>query len=156
MPANLQKFLLFFTRQPSRRKFMLSRIVATIFFASGTHSIIGLIAALTVDGVMGMENAMPWDLPADLAWFKRTNVQQTVVMGRLGTGSQLAIRCRGVGGAGLLSSVANRHRKWLQWVKSVDEAIAACGDVQEIMDIGGGRSYKQFLPKAQKLYIDAY
>lgn len=39
------------------------------------------------------------------------------------------------------------------WVKSVDEAIAACGDVPEIMVIGGGRVYEQFLPKAQKLYL---
>ncbi len=38
------------------------------------------------------------------------------------------------------------------WVKSVDEAIAACGDVPEIMVIGGS-SYEQFLPKAQKLYL---
>lgn len=38
-------------------------------------------------------------------------------------------------------------------MKSVDEAIAACGDVPEIMVIGGGRVYEQFLPKAQKLYL---
>nr|VUD33733.1 dihydrofolate reductase [Raoultella sp. NCTC 9187] len=41
----------------------------------------------------------------------------------------------------------------MQWVKSVDEAIAACGDVEEMMVIGGGRVYEQFLPKAQKLYL---
>lgn len=41
----------------------------------------------------------------------------------------------------------------VQWVKSVDEAIAACGDAEEIMVIGGGRVYEQFLPKAQKLYL---
>ena len=33
------------------------------------------------------------------------------------------------------------------------EAIAACGDAPEIMVIGGGRVYEQFLPKAQKLYL---
>ena len=32
---------------------------------------ISLIAALAVDRVIGMENAMPWNMPADLAWFKR-------------------------------------------------------------------------------------
>ncbi|WP_219564161.1 dihydrofolate reductase, partial [Salmonella enterica] len=37
--------------------------------------------------------------------------------------------------------------------KSVDEAIAACGDSPEIMVIGGGRVDEQFLPKAQKLYL---
>ena len=41
----------------------------------------------------------------------------------------------------------------VEWVKSVDDAIAACGDAEEIMVIGGGRVYEQFLPKAQKLYL---
>ena len=44
---------------------------------------ISLIAALAVDRVIGMENAMPWNLPADLAWFKRTTLNKPVVMGRL-------------------------------------------------------------------------
>ena len=35
---------------------------------------ISLIAALAVDRVIGMENAMPWNLPADLAWFKRISM----------------------------------------------------------------------------------
>ncbi len=44
---------------------------------------ISLIAALAVDRVIGMENAMPWDLPADLARFKRNTLNKPVVMGRL-------------------------------------------------------------------------
>lgn len=38
---------------------------------------ISLIAALAVDRVIGMENAMPWNLPADLARFKRNTLKQT-------------------------------------------------------------------------------
>ncbi|WP_348260212.1 dihydrofolate reductase, partial [Salmonella enterica] len=41
----------------------------------------------------------------------------------------------------------------VHWVNSVDEAIAACADAPEIMVIGGGRVYEQFLPKPQKLYL---
>lgn len=33
---------------------------------------ISLIAALAVDRVIGMENAMPWNLPADLAGLNAT------------------------------------------------------------------------------------
>ncbi len=44
---------------------------------------ISLIAALAVDRVIGMENAMPWNLPADLARFKRNTLNKPVVMGRL-------------------------------------------------------------------------
>ena len=41
----------------------------------------------------------------------------------------------------------------VQWVSSIEDAIAACGDAEEIMVIGGGRIYEQFLPKAQRLYL---
>ena len=44
---------------------------------------ISLIAALAADRVIGMENAMPWDLPADLARFKRNTLNKPVIMGRL-------------------------------------------------------------------------
>ncbi len=86
---------------------------------------ISLIAALAVDRVIGMENAMPWNLPA-----MALNQRQMLPV----LGNNFA-----------------QHR--VQWVKSVDEAIAACGDAPEIMVIGGGRVYEQFLPKAQKLYL---
>ncbi|WP_348256300.1 dihydrofolate reductase, partial [Salmonella enterica] len=41
-----------------------------------------MIVALSVDRVIGMENAMPWNLPADLAWCKRNTCNQPVVLGR--------------------------------------------------------------------------
>ena len=47
-----------------------------------TLEVISLIAALAVDRVIGMENAMPWNLPADLAWFKRNTLNKPVIMGR--------------------------------------------------------------------------
>ncbi len=54
---------------------------------------ISLIAALAVDRVIGMENAMPWNLPADLAWFKRNTLNKPVIMGRH-TGNQSVVRCQ--------------------------------------------------------------
>ena len=55
---------------------------------------ISLIAALAVDRVIGMENAMPWDLPADPPGFKRNTLNKPVVMGRLTWESPLVARCR--------------------------------------------------------------
>ncbi|VTR26530.1 Dihydrofolate reductase [Serratia fonticola] len=55
--------------------------------------IISLIAALAADRVIGMENAMPWHLPEDLAWFKRNTLNKPVIMGRK-TLSRLAAPCR--------------------------------------------------------------
>ncbi|WP_173403210.1 dihydrofolate reductase, partial [Proteus mirabilis] len=45
----------------STRNALLSEYYSTL--------IISLIAALAADRIIGMEKAMPWTLPGDLAWF---------------------------------------------------------------------------------------
>ncbi|MBS4818845.1 MAG: type 3 dihydrofolate reductase [Escherichia coli] len=94
---------------------------------------ISLIAALAVDRVIGMENAMPWNLPADLAWFKRNTLNKPVIMGRH-TWESIGRPLPGRKNIILSSQPGTDDR--VTWVKSVDEAIAACGDVPEIMVIG--------------------
>ncbi len=38
-------------------------------------------------------------------------------------------------------------------VNSIDEALAAAGDVEEVMIGGGAGLYEQMLPKADRLYL---
>lgn len=111
---------------------------------------ISLIAALAVDRVIGMENAMPWKLPADLAWFKRHTLKKPVIMGRL-TWESIGRPLPGRKNIVISSKPGTDDR--VVWVSSVDEAIEACGNAKEIMVIGGGRVYEQFLPRAQRLYL---
>lgn len=112
--------------------------------------IISLIAALATDRVIGMENAMPWHLPGDLAWFKRNTLSKPVIMGRKtfeSIGRPLPGRLNIV-----ISSKAGEH-EGVTWVTSVDAALAAAGEVEEVMVMGGGRVYEQLLPKADRLYL---
>ncbi|MFA7542942.1 MAG: dihydrofolate reductase, partial [Candidatus Cloacimonadaceae bacterium] len=41
-----------------------------------------LIVAVAEGGVIGYQNAMPWQIPEDLAYFKAKTLGHTVVMGR--------------------------------------------------------------------------
>lgn len=111
---------------------------------------ISLIAALAADRVIGMEGAMPWNLPADLAWFKRNTLQKPVIMGRLtfeSIGRPLA------GRQNIVVSSKPGTAEGVTWVTSLDDAVAAAGDVAEIMVIGGGRIYEQMLARADRLYL---
>lgn len=111
---------------------------------------ISLIAALAADRVIGMENAMPWHLPADLAWFKRHTLNKPVIMGRLtweAIGRPLA------GRKNIVMSRRPESDERVTWVRSPQEALSACEDVKEIMVIGGGNIYAQFLLKASRLYL---
>ncbi len=112
--------------------------------------IISMIAALANDRVIGMENAMPWQLPADLAWFKRNTLNKPVIMGRLtweSIGRPLP------GRHNIVVSRQKGHATGVTWVNSLDDAISAAGEVDEVMVIGGGRLYAQMLQRADRLYL---
>ncbi|MEW6483607.1 MAG: type 3 dihydrofolate reductase [Pseudomonadota bacterium] len=111
---------------------------------------ISLIAAMAADRVIGMDNAMPWSLPADLAWFKKQTLNKPVIMGRR------TFESIGRPLPGRLNIVISRTTgtsEGVSWVTSPDEALALAGDVPEIMVIGGGKIYAQMLEKADRLYL---
>lgn len=111
---------------------------------------ISLIAAMATDRVIGMENAMPWHLPADLAWFKKHTLNKPVIMGRRtfeSIGRPLPDRLN------IVISSQQGDAEGVRWVTSIEEALKAAGDVEEIMVIGGGRVYEQLLPRADRLYL---
>ncbi|MFI0487817.1 MAG: type 3 dihydrofolate reductase [Yersinia sp. (in: enterobacteria)] len=112
--------------------------------------IISLIAAMAADRVIGMENAMPWHLPADLAWFKRNTLNKPVIMGRKtfeSIGRSLPGRLNIV-----ISSRPGTDDR-VTWVTSIEQALTLTGDVEEVMIMGGGRVYKQFLDRADRMYL---
>lgn len=111
---------------------------------------ISLIAAMAADRVIGMDNAMPWHLPADLAWFKRQTLDKPVIMGRRtweSIGRPLPGRLN------IVISSQPGDAEGVRWVTSIDEALQAAGEVDEVMVIGGGRIYEQLLPRADRLYL---
>ncbi|MEH6817348.1 MAG: dihydrofolate reductase, partial [Pseudoalteromonas distincta] len=44
--------------------------------------IISMIAAMANNRVIGLDNKMPWHLPADLQHFKKVTTGKPVIMGR--------------------------------------------------------------------------
>ncbi|MFM2588812.1 type 3 dihydrofolate reductase [Vibrio sp. TBV020] len=113
--------------------------------------IISMIAAMAKDRVIGIDNQMPWHLPADFAWFKRCTMGKPVVMGRKtydSIGRPLPGRENIV-----ISRDASLVIEGVTTVTSIEEALTAVGSVDEVMIIGGGTIYEACLPKASKLYV---
>ncbi|NOH24423.1 type 3 dihydrofolate reductase [Vibrio europaeus] len=113
--------------------------------------IISMIAAMANDRIIGKDNQMPWHLPADFAWFKRSTMGKPVVMGRKtydSIGRPLPGRQNIV-----ISRDASLVIEGVDTVTSIDEALQAAGDVEEVMIIGGGTIYEACLPTANKLYV---
>ncbi|MGX8940225.1 type 3 dihydrofolate reductase [Symbiopectobacterium sp. Eva_TO] len=112
--------------------------------------VISLIAALAVDRVIGMENAMPWHLPADLAWFKRQTLNKPIIMGR----NTFRSICQPLPGRTniVVSSRAGDDER-VTWVSTLEAALEAASGAEEVMVIGGGSIYQQMLPQASRLYL---
>lgn len=109
-----------------------------------------LIIATTQNNVIGKDNQMPWHLPADLAWFRQNTTGKPVIMGRKtfeSIGRPLPKRINIV-----LSRQPFEH-EGVTWKDSLESAVDFVKDSEEIVLIGGGELFKQYLPKADKLYL---
>ncbi|MGJ8691139.1 MAG: type 3 dihydrofolate reductase [Thalassotalea sp.] len=112
---------------------------------------LSMIVAHADNRIIGKDNDMPWHLPADLAYFKKTTLGKPVIMGRKtyeSIGRPLPGRQNIV-----ISRDENYQAAGIDVVASVEQAIAKAGQVDEIMVIGGGAIYAHCLPAAQRLYI---
>jgi dihydrofolate reductase len=115
-------------------------------------TMISLIAAMADDRAIGIENRLPWKLPADMKWFRQHTLGKPIVMGRKTFesfgGKPLPQRTNIV-----ITSDPSYQAEGAVVVHSIDEAIAAAGDVDEVMIIGGESFYRQMLPRADRFYL---
>lgn len=114
-------------------------------------TILSLIVAHADNRIIGKDNDMPWHLPADLAYFKQTTLGKPIVMGRKtyeSIGRPLPGRKNIV-----ISRDASYQAEGITSVTSVEQALLAAGDVEEVMVIGGGAIYQHCISAAQRLYI---
>jgi len=100
---------------------------------------------------IGLDNKMPWHMPADLKHFKAITLSHPVVMGRKtyqSIGKALPGRQNIV-----ISRDENYKLEDAEVVGSIQQAIDACGEVSDIMIIGGANIYEQMLINADRLYV---
>ena len=109
-----------------------------------------LIVATERQRGIGINNTLPWRLPEDLAFFKRTTTGHAIIMGRKtfdSIGRPLPNR---------RNIVVTRNPDWshagVETVNSLQQAAEMTGD-DEAFVIGGAQIYQEALPVAQKLIV---
>jgi dihydrofolate reductase len=103
------------------------------------------------NGIIGRDGGLPWRLPEDLKRFKAMTMGKPMVMGR----KTFESFPRPLPGRRHL--VLTRDPAWAaegaEVVRSVDEAIATAGDVEEIAVIGGAEIFALFMPLADRIEL---
>lgn len=107
-----------------------------------------IVAALSRNRVIGKDGKIPWRIPEDLARFKRLTSGHTVLMGRKTYDSlerPLPNRLNIV----ITSKTINGIRTY----PSLDFALQALKNEQQVFVIGGGQLYTQTLKLADELHL---
>ncbi|HWS57836.1 MAG TPA: dihydrofolate reductase [Actinotalea sp.] len=112
-----------------------------------------MIWAQSADGVIGVDGALPWHLPEDLAHFRALTAGHPVVMGHA-TWRSLPPRFRPLPGREniVLSRTPGLALPGARVVPDVDAALAAVAG-RRAWVIGGAQVYEAFLAVADRLEV---
>ena len=118
---------------------------------------VSLIVAVSRNGVIGINNQLPWHLPEDLKYFKSVTMGKPIVMGRKtydSIGRPLP---------GRTNIVITRDAAWtapgVEVAQTLEDALKlgakACdtSGASEIMVIGGEQIYRMTVAAADRLYL---
>ncbi len=113
---------------------------------------IAFVVAYARGRVIGRDNALPWrGMPADTRRMRALTMGKPLIMGRRtydsigrpleGRTSIVLTRDRAFGPPGVLVA------------RSPEEALSLAADAEEVIVFGGTEVFRQFLPRADRLYI---
>lgn len=107
------------------------------------------IAAMAENRVIGNHNTIPWHLPEDFKWFKKTTMGQTLLMGRKtfdSIGRPLP---------GRQTIILSRNQLSIPNTQTVNtiESIESVATSDTIWIAGGAEIYQLMLPKCTDLYL---
>jgi dihydrofolate reductase len=112
---------------------------------------IAFVVARDRRGVIGKGGRLPWRLPDDMRHVRELTVGKPLIMGRRtfdSIGRPLPDRVNIV----LTRDPAFRCDGCLV-ARTTDEALALAGDVPEVIVFGGAGVFKDFLPRADRIYM---
>lgn len=115
--------------------------------------IVSAIVAVAKNNVIGKDNQIPWYLPADLGWFKRTTLGHHILMGRncfRSIGKPLPKRTNIV-----ITRDPFFTADGVLVAHSIEEALGMAYDAgeTEAFIIGGGEIYRDSADLWDKLYL---
>lgn len=118
---------------------------------------VSLIVARADNGVIGIDNKLPWHLPCDLKYFKRVTMGKPVVMGRK------TFESIGRPLPGRTNVVVTRNHDWsalgVRVVSNLRDGLklactqAELDGVDEVVLIGGASIYQESMALVDRMYV---
>ncbi|MCC7030594.1 MAG: dihydrofolate reductase [Chitinophagaceae bacterium] len=112
---------------------------------------LSIIVAASLNQVIGINNQLPWHLPADLKYFKKLTTGHTILMGRKtydSIGRPLPNRENVV-----VTRSKDFQAEGAVIKYSVEEALQYCKDKDQVFVIGGEEIFKQMMDVVHTIYL---
>ncbi len=109
-----------------------------------------IIVAMAKNGCIGKNNNLPWRLPADLKFFKKTTLGHPILMGRKtfeSIGSKPLPGRKNI----VITTQKDFTSEGVEVFHNLEDAFQAT--LEDLFIIGGANIYSQTLQKADYLYI---
>ncbi|MCH8136896.1 MAG: dihydrofolate reductase [Proteobacteria bacterium] len=111
---------------------------------------ISIVVAHSANNVIGKDGGLPWHLPEDLKRFKALTMGKPIVMGRL-THESIGRALPGRQNIVITGQSAFRA-EGCDVVSCPADALQIAAGATEVMVIGGGHIYAQFLRRTDRIY----
>jgi dihydrofolate reductase len=108
------------------------------------------VVAASENDVIGRDNALPWHLPADLAYFKRVTMGRPMLMGRR---TYESIGRPLPGRRNVILSRSGFSAPGTDTVATLDEARELLAGEPELMVIGGAEVFRITLPQMDLIHL---
>lgn len=112
---------------------------------------ISAIVAISANQAMGLNNQLPWHMPADLKHFKKITMGSPILMGRKtyeSIGRPLPGRCNVV-----ITRDVDFEAPGCVVVNSIETALSSVGYSDEVFVIGGSALFQQMLSMTERLFL---
>lgn len=111
-----------------------------------------LIAAMSENHVIGLNNSLPWHLPDEWAHFRKVTAGKAFIMGRKSFEAPDALHSeyRNVIITSNPPAIAEPHT---EYAKDISGAIALLSAETDVFVLGGASIFQQMLPLADRMYL---
>lgn len=117
---------------------------------------INMIASVSQNGYIGVDNKLPWKLPEDMRLFAHKTKNSTVIMGRktfATINNKPLPNRRNIVISRLANSIGVLNAEGVDVFSSVAEALDACDNSKDVWIIGGEKVYEAGMEFADEIHL---
>jgi dihydrofolate reductase len=111
-----------------------------------------MIAAMSENRVIGLENKLPWHLPDEWKHFRKVTEGKPFLMGRKSFEAPDALHSA-YRNVILTSQKLEREEPNVEYVKDISEALALLSSENEVFVLGGATVFREMLPMVERIYL---